>query len=207
MANGRDFDRTEDGHESVADRAATMMEDVRLQAGATVRQVGKQARKAASSLASEASGRIAELAERQMETGADFVKEIAEAIRAAAEALDEGAPPAADLVRVAADRMESFSETIRDQSPQELLEAGADFARRQPAVVFGMAAIGGYVLYRVLNAAPTRADARAGLEEPADDDDRRRTPGRRKSTGKGKTSKTRTKRAAVAETEEHAHDA
>jgi hypothetical protein len=116
----------------------------------TIHKAGEQARKGAAALASEANDRIQTLLNDQVGAGADFAAQVADSVRAAADNLDEGAPRLAELVRGAADQVEMFSDMIRDQTPADILAAGTDFARRRPAVVFGAAAVAGYVLTRLL---------------------------------------------------------
>jgi ElaB/YqjD/DUF883 family membrane-anchored ribosome-binding protein len=78
--------------------------------------------------------------------------EVAEAARAAAQRLDQSVPQLANLIRSAGDRVDEFSRDIRGQSARELAATVSDFARRRPAVVFGMAAAIGFLGFRLLNA-------------------------------------------------------
>jgi hypothetical protein len=70
-------------------------------------------------------------------------------------------------VRTAADRLDSFSDDIRDQSVDDLLRTASDFTRRQPAFVFGLASLTGFFLFRALKAKPSdpagggRSDSRS----------------------------------------------
>jgi hypothetical protein len=64
-------------------------------------------------------------------------------------------------VRGAADRIEDFSRDIRGQSVEELIKAASDFTRRQPALVFGLASVAGFMLFRVLKSSPP-GQARSG---------------------------------------------
>jgi hypothetical protein len=61
-----------------------------------------------------------------------------------------------------------FSDVVRDQTPADVLATGIDFARRRPAVVFGAAAVAGYVLTRLLWRSGSNA---AGSEEEYEDYD------------------------------------
>jgi hypothetical protein len=130
-----------------------------------VEQVGRQARDAARSLASQASDQVMSLADRQVSTGAEVAADIADSIRSAAAGLDERAPQLADLARSAARRVEDFSDSLREQSAAELMRSTAAFARRQPAVVFGAAALGGFLLYRLLS---TQADGNTWAGQRSD---------------------------------------
>jgi len=95
------------------------------------------------------------LADRQVSAGAEVAADIAASIRSAAAGLDDKAPQLADFARSAANRVEDFSDSLREQSAAELMRSTAAFARRQPAIVFGAAALGGFLLYRLLS---TQAD-------------------------------------------------
>jgi hypothetical protein len=116
-------------------------------------EAGRQAREAASSLASQATEQVRQIADRQVSVGADFVAELAESLRAAADSLDVSVPQLAGLARGAAERIDGVSTTIREQSAQDLARTTASFARRHPAALFGAAALGGFLLVRLLSSA------------------------------------------------------
>jgi ElaB/YqjD/DUF883 family membrane-anchored ribosome-binding protein len=117
-------------------------------------QAGRQARDAATSLASEANEKVKGLMNQQVGAGADLVSHVAQSVRSAADNLDQNIPQLAGLVRGAADRIEEFSEDIRHQSVEQLFQTASDFARRRPAMVFGAAAACGFLLFRLLKNAP-----------------------------------------------------
>jgi hypothetical protein len=81
---------------------------------------------------------------------------MADSVRSAADSLDERVPQLAQLARGTADRIEDFSESIRDQSAAELFQSAADFARRRPSVLFGATAAIGFLLYRLATVAPVQ---------------------------------------------------
>jgi ElaB/YqjD/DUF883 family membrane-anchored ribosome-binding protein len=108
----------------------------------------------AGTLTSFAGDEVRRFADRQVDAGADMVGQVAQSVRAAADSLDQELPQLGGLVREAADRAEELAETVRGQSASDLMETAADFARRRPAVLLGAAAAVGFVLYRVLTAAP-----------------------------------------------------
>jgi hypothetical protein len=74
--------------------------------------------------------------------------------RLAADNLDQDAPQLAGLVRSAADRAEEFSQDLRDQSVGDLIRTASDFTRKQPALVFGLASLAGFLAFRVLKSSP-----------------------------------------------------
>lgn len=138
------------------------------QIGEAAQAAGRQARDAAGALASQATDQVQQAVQRQVRGAADVVAEVADSVRVAARRLEETMPQAAFVARTAARRIEDFSETVRDQSPRELLQAGSEFARRRPAVVFGATAAMGFLMFRLLNAAPP---ARAETSEEDDRDE------------------------------------
>jgi hypothetical protein len=135
----------------------TPSQNVRAKAGETAAQVtdaardaGSQAKRAATSLASDATKQAKGFLNMQVTAGADMVGHVAESARAAAESLDQNAPQLAGLMRNAADRVEEFSEGLRDQTVDDLLKTASDFTRKQPALVFGLASLAGFLAFRVL---------------------------------------------------------
>lgn len=129
------------------------------QIGEAAQQAASQAKEAVSSLTSLANEQVRSLADRQVSVGADLVAHIADAFRSAADSLDENVPQLSDMARGAADRIEDLSETVRDQSAADLLQATADFARRRPALLFGATALTGFLLFRLFKAGPSEYDA------------------------------------------------
>jgi ElaB/YqjD/DUF883 family membrane-anchored ribosome-binding protein len=120
-----------------------------------VQQAGGQAKETATSLASEAAEKTKGLLNHQVEAGADFVSDIAQAVNVAADSLDPNSPQLAELVRGVAQHVNEFSESVRGQSVQELFETTSDFVRRNPALVFGAATACGFLLFRVIRASPS----------------------------------------------------
>jgi ElaB/YqjD/DUF883 family membrane-anchored ribosome-binding protein len=109
-----------------------------------------EAKKSASSLALAATERAKGAVQDQISSGADLIAHVAASTRVAARDLDPNAPQIASFVREAADRMDEFSRGIREKSVDELIETSSDFARRQPAVLFGAAAAVGFLLFRMI---------------------------------------------------------
>jgi hypothetical protein len=131
--------------------------DVRAKIGDAVskiseaaQQAGGDAKDAAMSLASDANKKATGLLNQQFSTGADFAGNIVNAVKSAADSLDEKSPQLAGFVRGAADTVEEFSRDIRGQTVQQLLKTASDYTRKQPALVFGLASLAGFALFRVL---------------------------------------------------------
>ena len=75
-----------------------------------------------------------------------MVSNVARSTRRTAEELKQDAPQLAMLVRGLADRAEEYSHRLEDQSVTDIYQSASDFTRRQPAVVFGVAALAGFSL-------------------------------------------------------------
>jgi len=122
----------------------------------SLKDAGEQTRKAAASLASEAGEQAKHLIDEQVSVGAEVADEIAHSFRLAADNLASTAPLFAGFARLAADRVEAFSDTVRDQTAEELLATASNYVRERPMIVFGAAATCGFVLFRLLKAMPQR---------------------------------------------------
>jgi hypothetical protein len=113
-------------------------------------QAGSQAREAVTSLSSQATSTVKDALNEQVNAGADAASHVADSVRRAADNLDENLPQLAGLARGAAAKIEALSAEARNKSVDELFQNASDFARRQPALVFGAAAVFGFALFRVL---------------------------------------------------------
>jgi ElaB/YqjD/DUF883 family membrane-anchored ribosome-binding protein len=137
--------------------SGTDSKDVRAKLGDAVsklteaaQQAGGDAKDAAMALASDANKKATGLLNQQFSTGADFAGNIAKAVQSAADSLDEKSPQLAGFVRGAAETVEEFSRDIRGQTVQQLMKTASDYTRKQPALVFGLASLAGFALFRVL---------------------------------------------------------
>ena len=116
----------------------------------TAQQVQDQAKDALADLSSQATGSVKDLLNHQVNAGAEFASSLAHSIGCAADDLSGNAPQFAELARGAARQMDSFAAQVRQKSIDDLFHEGSDFARRQPAIVFGAAAVVGFALFRML---------------------------------------------------------
>lgn len=128
-----------------------MGEDLR----AAARETRMAASEAASSVKQEgaalldtAKERVGELAEDTRQAGAERTQGLARAIHRAAEELERDSPQIARLVRDAAGSVDEVARTIRERSPRDMLRGVEDFARRQPLVFMGAAALAGFAVAR-----------------------------------------------------------
>jgi hypothetical protein len=130
--------------------AGSAASDAAGRLGDAAQAAGRQAKDAASGLAAEANQSAKGLLNNQLAAGADIAGHLAQAARVAADSLVPNAPQLAGMVRTAAASMDDFSGRMRDRSVDQLFDMASQFTRRQPAVVFGAAALAGFFLFRVL---------------------------------------------------------
>lgn len=141
--------------------ASDVAQDMRAKAGEAVskvadaaQQAGSQAKDTAASLASDASQKAKGFLNMQASSGSDLAGHVARSVRCAADSLDPNAPQLASLARGAAERVEQFSRDIRGQTVEDLVRTVSEFTRRQPAIVFGLASLAGFLAFRVLKSSP-----------------------------------------------------
>jgi hypothetical protein len=123
------------------------------------RQAGDQAKQAASSLASDTAKQAKGFLNMQVTAGADMVDHVVGSARIAAENLEQETPQLAGLVRSVADRAEEFSQDLRGRTVEDLIRTASDFTRKQPALVFGLASLAGFLAFRVLKSRPPEQSA------------------------------------------------
>jgi hypothetical protein len=96
------------------------------------------------------SSELKELLNGQVRAGAHKLRHVARAARRAAEDLEQEAPFAAGLVRSVASSTDRYAQILREQSVEDIWFAGTAFTRRQPALVFGLAALAGFFAIRIV---------------------------------------------------------
>ncbi|HEY1362200.1 MAG TPA: hypothetical protein VGF60_08140 [Xanthobacteraceae bacterium] len=110
-------------------------------------------KEAASETAANVRGQVKQLLDQQVGNGAAMVGRFASSAKRAAEELDRDAPQLAGFVRGLADRMSGFSDDLRQRSADQLMRDASELARRQPALVFGLAALAGFFALRTVKSA------------------------------------------------------
>ncbi|TCH97480.1 hypothetical protein EJV46_15240 [Roseococcus sp. SYP-B2431] len=163
-----------------------MLDDVGRDAGAIAGRVQAQASEAVGA-ASQAAGKAAEeakaqgaellgqaqeraegLVEEGKAAGAEQASGLARAVHRAADDLEGSSPDIARHVRSAADSLNGISEALRERSAGQLCQDVADFARRQPSLFFGAAAVAGFALVRFArSSAGERQAAVSGQSAPS----------------------------------------
>jgi hypothetical protein len=144
---------------SASQDIGTKASDTASKIAYAARQAGNQAKQAASSLASDATKQAKGFLNMQVTAGADIMSHVVDSARIAAENLEQEAPQLAGLVRSLADRAEDFSQDLRGQTVEDLIRTASDFTRKQPALVFGLASLAGFLAFRVLKSRPLEEGA------------------------------------------------
>ena len=181
--NQRTFPKTTTPAGVGADRdklISSQMSEATSKLTGAARQAMDQTMDAVSTLSSEATGSVKGILNRQVGAGADVVRQVGEAVKAAADKLDQEAPQLAGVAREAARKIDTLSTQLSAKSAGELFQDASDFARRQPAVVFGGAALVGFALFRLFRAEGSRHDLGPMRHRPASDYDRAPGPDRQR---------------------------
>jgi hypothetical protein len=117
-------------------------------------EAAERARRTAADAASTAGSQMKDILDRQVGTGAGMLGDVARSVHRAADDLDQTSPLVGDLVRTLAQRMSGYADDLRGQTSDDLLRAASDLTRRQPALVFGLAALAGFFAFRTVKHAP-----------------------------------------------------
>jgi gas vesicle protein len=132
--------------EKAADVANSSTEKVKDQAS----QFVDSAKEMASDMASQATDRLKDTVDDQKNAGAQYVSNIAQAMRRAARELDNDLPVAGTYMRKAASQVEAVSDSVRNGDFNDLLRNAQAFARRQPTAFLGLAVLAGFGAVRFL---------------------------------------------------------
>jgi ElaB/YqjD/DUF883 family membrane-anchored ribosome-binding protein len=129
----------------------------------TAQQAAEGLRQTASSLASDTRERMKGLLGEKLASGAELVGQVAGSARRTADELERNSPQFSGVLRDASARMEEFSRTLHAKSVDELVETATSYARRQPAMLFGAAAVAGFALFRLFKAGSDEGSLRGGV--------------------------------------------
>ena len=119
-----------------------------------------------SGTASTLTGQVQDVLDQQVAKGARTMANVALSAKRAAGELENDAPQIAGLVRGMADRIEEYSRNLEHQSVTDLYQTASDFTRRQPALVFGAAALAGFLALRTLRSRQTSSAGGGRMSDP-----------------------------------------
>ncbi|TMJ64267.1 MAG: hypothetical protein E6G91_22310 [Alphaproteobacteria bacterium] len=151
----RDASDKKRGSEGPSDWASKTSKDAFATASSLAEEAADKAKQAASDTAATLSREVKELLNRQVGRGADTVGYVARSTKRAADDLERDSPQIAGLVRSLASQVDGYADSLRDQSVEQLWKSAADFTRRQPALVFGLAALAGFFALRTVKSSPS----------------------------------------------------
>jgi hypothetical protein len=104
-----------------------------------------------STFAASTQEKLIEQVEQKKETAGETLSQFASAIRTAGDELAKNDQSmAGHMVKKAADGLESFTRSISDKRPEELVEAVRDFGRRNPGAFVAGALLAGLAVGRFL---------------------------------------------------------
>ena len=150
--NNSDGSIARDGGSSTKTIKSAATEALTMASGAA-REAGTKAQQIASDAASSVNEQVREMLDKQIGESWNFAGQIASSFKVAADDLSQKSPFAAGLVRNLAEKVETYAEEFQDQTVEQVFRSAADFTRRQPAVVFGLAALAGFLILRTAKTA------------------------------------------------------
>lgn len=127
----------------------------------------RDAEQVASDAASSLRDEVRRVLDRQVNHGAEYLGQAASSIRTAADELSKNAPPLGALASTVADRLDSYAQTVKGKTVEDLWRKAADFTRRQPALVFGLASLTGFLAYRTIKNTKPASSTSTGVRNPA----------------------------------------
>jgi hypothetical protein len=125
----------------------------------TARDAGEKAKRAAADAASSMSDHVMGLLNDQLGVGAESANRFAGSMRVAADDLEHENPMLAGLVRGFAHNVDHYADRLEDQTVEQLAKSASDLTRRQPALMFGLAALAGFFAFRTFKSASARSVA------------------------------------------------
>jgi hypothetical protein len=123
---------------------------------------------AAKDIASDAGNRLQEKVTEQKGIGADYVNNLAGAMRRAAGEFDAEVPLAGTYIRKAASQVENAGDALRTGNFSDLVAGVQTFAKSQPTAFLGLAVLAGFGVVRFLKSSPSFSDGREGAQPGSD---------------------------------------
>jgi hypothetical protein len=158
-------------HEGLSESTTKGAQDRLSSASSIAEEAGEKVKQAASDTATSLAGEMKQLLNRQVGSSADMLGCAARSARLAAADLERESPAIAGLVRTFASRVDGYAIGLRGQSVDQIWQNATDFTRRQPALVFGLAALAGFFALRLVKSSPP-------MSAPSSESSRSYTSGR-----------------------------
>jgi len=108
--------------------------------GDEARTAGYETERAKADTTSRVKNLAKDILDSRVEAGATILGQFATSVRVAADDLDRTSPTVSKVVRGFAQTVENCAEDLRRQTAEQLLRSASGLTRRQPALVFGIAA-------------------------------------------------------------------
>ena len=124
-------------------------------ASAVASDAANKAKDLASDTAASIGSQLKEMLDRQVGSGAEAMGHVVGSTKRFADELNRESPQVASFVRAVADRADTYVNDLRGQSAEQLMRRASDYTRRQPALVFGLAALAGFFALRAFKNTPT----------------------------------------------------
>ena len=123
---------------------------------------------AAKDVASEAQEHVQRKITEQKGLGADYVDNLADTMRRAANQFDADIPVAGTYIRKAAVQVENAADALRKGDFNDLVQGAQRFARDQPTAFFGLAFLAGFGAVRFLKSASGGSDTDGETRSPGE---------------------------------------
>jgi hypothetical protein len=160
-----------DQAKSVADQALAASREMKEKAAGlagssaeAIKDRASDAMEAAKDMASQATDKFKQAVDGQKNAGADYVGNLADAMRRAAREFDGDLPIAGAYIRKAASQIEGVSDQIKTGNIGDLVSAAQSFARRQPTAFLGLAVLAGFGAVRFLKSSANSSDTYSGSD-------------------------------------------
>jgi hypothetical protein len=144
---------------TLTETVASAASDAYAKAAELSGDAAERVRRTAADAASSAGTQMKDILDRQVETGAGLLGDVARSVHLAADDLERNSPLAGEIARGLAHRMSGYADDLRGQTTEDILRSASDFTRRQPALVFGLAALAGFFAFRTVKHAPIAEQA------------------------------------------------
>jgi len=149
----QDFGRDQAASRNKTSSTTKAATDVFAKASDAARDAGSKVKQAAADTASNMTDHVKDLLDQQIGKGVDLAGHFANSVKLAADSLERESPALAGLIRNFGDKVEIYKDEFQDQTVDHLARTVSDFTRRQPALVFGLAALAGFFIFRTIKSA------------------------------------------------------